>query len=208
MVILKGHKDKLYGGANAVPETNIKTVINNLFRDHAATEWLDNDNIHNEFLNTYRNWITNSKLNNILGLEAFGVSAFANGTSEAFDKFYLKNCTRRFRCFQGEYMYHPASWRNYFPNWARLEDEPLDANDAVVLSLPFSDTGDIHSEYNNLMTQCTLQGIPVLIDMAFFGTTGGLEVNIDFPCVTDVTFSLSKTFPIAHARAGMRLKTR
>lgn len=203
--VLKNLKHKPYGGAGAVPESNVKTYINNAFSGTAATTWLDDDTVHDRFLTVYNQWIRNTKLNQIEGLDAFPVAAFANGTSEGFDKFYLKNHTRRFRCYHGEYMYHPASWRNYFPGWSRIEDEPLHENDAVVVSLPFSDTGDVHSDFDRLTAECTQLGVPVLVDMAFYGIVGGLAVDLDRPCVTDITFSLSKTFPIAHARAGMRL---
>jgi hypothetical protein len=71
--------------------------------------------------------------------------------------------------------------------------------------MPFSDTGEIHSETMSVLDQCDQLGIPVLIDSAFFGICRDIEFNYNRPCITDITFSLSKTFPVANLRIGMRL---
>ena len=47
--------------------------------------------------------------------------------------------------------------------------------------------------------------VPVLIDCAYLGICSNIDFDLSFNCITDVTFSLSKTFPVAHARIGMRL---
>jgi hypothetical protein len=131
--------------------------------------------------------------------------AYSNGTTESFDKFYLKNATRRFRCFRGEYMYHRVAWRNYFPDWAFIDDEPIREGDAVVCSMPFADIGDCHPNFNKeFLDDCHAKGVPVLIDAAFYGIVGGLEFDFDHPAITDITFSLSKTFPVNYIRIGIR----
>lgn len=157
------------------------------------------------YYDTYRKWITNSENNSILGLDAFPITAYSNGTTESFDKFYLKNSTKRFRCYRGEYMYHRVAWRNYFPNWEFIDDEPIKEGDAVVVSLPFADTGDIHPSFTKeFLDDCYAKGVPVLIDAAFYGIVGHLEYDFDHPAITDITFSLSKTFPVNYIRVGIR----
>ena len=127
--------------------------------------------------------------------------------TEAFDKFYMRNRTRRFRCFKGEYMYHQLSWRNNWPDWKYIDSFNLDIeyNDAVVVSMPFADTGGVHSEYHELMSKCSSLGVPVLIDSAYFGMCAGIDFIYNYDCITDIAFSLSKTFPVANLRIGMRL---
>ena len=115
----------------------------------------------------------------------------------------MKNAKRRFRCFKGEYMYHKLAWRDKFV-WEYLEDEKLHKADAVVISLPFADTGDKHNKYHDLMRECSALGVPVLVDCAYFGACRHIHIDLAYPCITDVTFSLSKTFPVAYARIGMR----
>jgi hypothetical protein len=46
--------------------------------------------------------------------------------------------------------------------------------------------------------------VPVLVDCAYFGVCRDLEIDVSYSCITDVTFSLSKTFPVAYARIGIR----
>ena len=187
----------LYGESTAILDADVLSSINltsiNLTTDCTA-----------EFFSKYKDWILSSKLNSITGLDQFPFICYSNGTTEAFDKFYIKNHTRRFRCFRGEYVYHRLTWRNSWPNWTWLDDECLDTNDAVVISLPFSDTGNAHSLHEALLDKCDELGIPVLVDCAYFGICEGLNFNFNHKCITDITFSLSKVFPVAYARIGMR----
>jgi histidinol-phosphate/aromatic aminotransferase/cobyric acid decarboxylase-like protein len=97
------------------------------------------------------------------------------------------------------------AWRNNWPTWEFIEDDDLAENDAVVISLPFSDTGNKHEKLNWLLTQCDQLKIPVLVDCAYFGVCANIDFNFNYDCITDVVFSLSKTFPVAHARIGIRL---
>ncbi len=200
-------KQLSFGGASAVEDpvmlSSVSTIITST-PDQNSARLLDNT-IHLKFLDEYKNWILDSKNNSLKNLDQFPVACYSLGTSESFDKFYLKNSQRRFRCFRGEYMYHAASWRNYFPNWSYIEDQPLDKNDAVVISMPFSDTGNIHINMQETLDQCTHLGIPVLVDCAFYGLCQGIEFDFAQECITDITFSLSKTFPVSHLRIGMRL---
>ena len=157
------------------------------------------------FCHVYLEWIKSTHENVIRGLDNFPVLAYCNGTTEAFDKFYMKNNSRRFRCYRGEYMYHQATWRNCWPDWKYIEDAPLDPNDAVVLSLPFSNTGNEHPGAQRLLTFCNDLGIPVLIDCAYFGVCSQIIFDFNYDCITDITFSMSKAFPVAYHRIGMRL---
>ena len=193
----KRHMD--FGSAFAIsdPETT------KLLRLPLDLQCLNNNNIIDEFLYEYDNWIKTSTTNSITGLEDFKYKCYSSGTTESFDKFYMKNSKRRFRCYKGEYMYHKLAWRDKFV-WEWLEDAPLHKNDAVVISLPFADTGDKHIYYHDLMRKCCELGVPVLVDCAYFGACYGVSIDIAYSCITDVTFSLSKTFPVAYARIGIR----
>ena len=194
-----------YGGAHAVVSSTLSDLVNVMVKETIDEGCLDNLQLQEQFLTAYKEWILATNLNTVKGLENFPIAAYCNGTSEGFDKFYLKNNTRRFRCFRAEYMYHQAAWRNYFPNWKLIDDEPLDSNDAVVISLPFSDLGGEHPETKNILTQCEKLNIPVLLDCAYFGICQDMTFDFTYSCITDITFSLSKFFPVPHLRIGMRL---
>lgn len=191
-----------YGGAGAVEDPQLSELVRQFTRD--AVDCLEDESVHEKFIAQYRQWILGTRLNDISGLDAFPIAAYSNGTTEAFDKFYLKHHGRRFRCFRGEYMYHAGSWKNYH-DWAYMDQAPLSAGDALVLSMPFSDTGDIHPDTVSTLDLCQHLDVPVLIDCAFFGLCAGIAFDFDHPAVTDLTFSLSKTLPVANLRIGMRL---
>lgn len=197
-------KNLPFGGAQAVRDPEVISVVNHWTSHVRLQEVLDDTAIVDQFLARYRHWIHNS-LHNNLDVSAFAVACYSQGTTETFDKFYLRNHGRRFRCFRGEYMYHMASWRNYFPTWTWLDDEDVASNDAVIISLPFADTGNEHVAMRDILSQCERLGVPVLIDCAYFGICREIRFAFDYECITDVSFSLSKSFPVAHARIGMRL---
>lgn len=197
------HRDKLLGGAFAIKDSAFENALISYTANNSDT-FLSRYTT-DEFCEQYLAWIESTSLSRFVGLEDFKYSVFSAGTTETFDKFYMKHHSRRFRCFKGEYMYHQLAWRNSWPNWKYIEDYPLDKNDAVVISFPFADTGNEHESYKWLMETCTELKIPVLIDCAYFGISSNLIYDFSYPCITDIAFSVSKYFPIAHARVGMRL---
>ena len=194
-----------YGGAQYVVTPDLEQFVKSAIAKATNDDCLWNTNVKQKFLDLYRSWITQSKLNTVVGLEDFPIATFSSGTTEAFDKFYLKNLHRRIRYFRGEYMYHQVAGRQYFKEAKFVEDDDLDSNDVLVLSLPFSDTGNAHPSMEDTLKKCSQLGIPVLLDCAYFGICSNIEFNLNHDCITDVTFSLSKTFPVPHLRIGMRL---
>jgi hypothetical protein len=154
----------------------------------------------------YRNWILSSKLNTVTGLDTLPVVAFSQGTTEAFDNFYIRHHRRRFRVFRGEYIYHKRIWqRHYRHQWAFMDVDSLKINDAVIVSWPFADTGNTHDQFNKeLFDNCYRLGVPVLIDAAFFGVCANQHYDFSHPAIQEVVFSLSKSFPVNALRIGIR----
>jgi hypothetical protein len=165
------------------------------------------DNIRNHeylsaFTEKFSNWI-NSGSSVIIGLDSFEPD-YSNGTTQSFDSFYLRHRNKRFRCLTGEYFYHLKSWISNKIDWSFITDtNPLCSGDALVLSLPFCDTGNI-IEYDSLLQICTDKNIPVLIDCCYFTLCGNITVDLNYDCIDTVCFSLSKTFPVSHLRIGVR----
>ena len=188
-----------FGHSTAVNDSTVLDVIKTI-----SLENFSDVDINRTFCKEYLEWIKQHS-NTVQGLEQFKYSVYSHGTSEAFDKFYLKNLNRRFRIFKSEYLYHQLAWRNSGLDWAYIEDCKLDKNDAVIISYPFADTGNKHEQMDFILHNCTALGIPVLIDCAYYTISSGLEFDFTHKCITDITFSLSKMFPVAHARIGMRL---
>ena len=143
------HRDKVLGGAFAIRDPAFENALDSYVACNNHTFY--GKYITDEFCEQYLDWIKSTSLSRFEGLEDFKHSVFSAGTTEAFDKFYMRNHTRRFRCFKGEYMYHQLAWRNSWPDWKYLEDDLLHSNDAVVISFPFADTGNKHDSYEWLM---------------------------------------------------------
>jgi hypothetical protein len=198
-------KNLPFGSALSIHDPDLELEVSNIISTVSAHGCLTDPSVQDKFLNRYYDWIQTSKLNTFKGLENFKVRAFSNGTTESFDKFYLKNKQRRIRYFRGEYMYHLASANSYFDQSAYIDDEPLAENDVVIFSFPFADTGNEHPEMKNVLTACEELGIPVMIDCCYFGVCKNIDFDFSYKCIYGITFSLSKIFSVQHLRIGMRL---
>jgi len=180
----------------------IKKIDNNNFLFDA----LQNSELKDKFLNEYFSWIQTSKLNNLNGLNFFKNLSYVHGTSQTFDAFYAENRNCRFRCFKGDFFYHSISWRNNY-NYSFIDDDKLKPNDAVVISIPFSDNGYVHPDTEEVLETCNKLEIPVLIDLAYYNLARGIDFNLNHPCISTITFSLSKGFSLLdRLRIGMRCK--
>jgi len=157
-----------------------------------------NTDCSSEYSDMYRSWITNTQENTVLGLENFTDAVFSQGTTESFDKFYTRHRNRTLRIFRGEYSYH-----NYMTDTISLDDIGITDNSCVIISIPFADSGTEY-QYHQIMKECTRKGVPVLVDCCWFGTCGGMTFDFTYPCIEDVVFSMSKTFPISRLRIGIR----
>lgn len=190
-----------FGGAFSIMDPTTVAHLQNI--DVRLETVFDDITIVDTFLDEYENWILDGQ-NQYVGLENFRYKNYSLGTTEAFDKFYMINHNKRFRCFKGEYSYHQVAWKNHPDFFSYIEDGVLETNDAVIISYPFSDTGNKHVDYDNILKICQEKNIPVLIDCAYTCISSDMEIDLSYDCITDVVFSLSKIFPIAHARVGMR----
>ena len=196
--------DKSFDGRGARPVANSKVII--FLNQSLKSDYLYDDKILPNFLNTYYEWLQQSKINNFHGLSKFNKLDYVHGTTQSFDFFFLKNKNRRMRCFRGDFVYHKISWQNYFKDgWKYLEEDELKKNDCVVVSVPFSDSGTLHPKTEEVLKKCDELKLPVLIDSAYYSICGGLKIDLDRPCIDTITFSLSKPFYGAERlRIGMR----
>ena len=84
------------------------------------------------------------------------------------------------------------------------EDDDLKENDAVILSVPFSDSGGIHPQTDELLDKCDELKIPVIIDSAYMIIANKIEFNFNRDCIESVCFSLSKGLGLGANRIGIR----
>lgn len=165
-----------------------------------------NQDCQKEFLEFYPEWIKSSKLNNFSGLESYPYHFISLGVTQSLDEFFYEMSTenRRIRMFVGEYPYSRdiiVGW-----DWGRdfIEDRPLQENEAVIISAPFSATGDIHPKFYWVLDECLRLKNPVFVDCAYFGTCGNLSVKLDHPAIRSVAFSTTKGVQCGNFRSGIK----
>ena len=57
----------------------------------------------------------------------------------------------------------------------------------------------------NLIAKCNSLDVPVLIDCCYYSMCKGINFNFNHECIKEISFSLSKAFPVSRMRIGMRL---
>jgi len=192
--VLPPLRDKPYGGAWSIHDVEALAVLRER-SSHVDT---------GEFLQNYKEWIQQGK--KLTGLDAYQHVDFSAGTTETFHMFYMRHLDRRLRLFKDEYFYHHMIGRNYFKETVTLSPGTLRKNDLVVMSCPFSGTGNIPENFNEILTECDSLSIPVMLDLAYLNISDIKELDLGFKCITTVTTSLSKVFPVEKNRIGIRLE--
>lgn len=190
----------LYQGSRAVKDQSINDTINQTILKNT---WQHNGHL-DCFKQDFSPWLQAHSSNRLQGLERYQPS-FSAGTTQAFDSFYFRHRTKKFRCFVGEYFYHLKTWISGNVSWSFVtESDPLAVGDALIISTPFCDTGNMHPEFARAIERCNQLGIPVLVDACYYVISGGIELDVGAECIDTVAFSLSKAFPVANLRIGMR----
>ena len=205
--VLTNHVDFAlpFRSARAIKDPEVLHFLDEVGRGSNLSLYADGDESRIKFLSDFPAWLCSSSVNKLINIDMFRFSSFTHGTIQAFDAFYSSNRKRRFRCFKGEFMYHVACWRVGY-DFAFIEDAPVQRGDAIVISLPFSDSGGRHPLMDEVIAACNRLEVPVLVDCAYMNISKGIEFDFNQPCIDVVAFSLSKTFyGLAKMRIGVRL---
>lgn len=181
------------------------------FAEHIAgsplREWIEQDrlNCQDEYVDKVFEWIQSSRLNRFAGLETFPHRYLVNGVTQSLDEFHFRHRRRNIVTARGEYPYtRDALGDDFIYGDDFLEDRRgLRIGDALILSCPFSATGDVHPRMSEWLDEALTRQVPVLIDCAFFGTCGGLSVDLSHPAIEAVAFSLTKGLGTGAFRSGV-----
>jgi hypothetical protein len=210
---LPDNKYRLYGGAYSVHAAELTHKRDSLIRRFTeldSTVISSAEEIKTTFFKNYRDWMF--KGFNFQHTDLYKHACFTQGTTESFAHFYLRyRDGYRLRLHRAEYFYHQmmkSLWYN--DRFAWLEQDDIRPGDAVLISVPFSDTGDIPKELNHLLDDCERLGVPVMLDLAYINLASGesfpYEIDLSRDCIKYVVTSLSKVFPVENLRIGMRLQ--
>ena len=162
------------------------------------------------YTHTFREWFNYSNNKSLSGLESFSYADYTQGTSQTFDHFVMKhNHKRQIVALNGEFQYHRCITKfAEFKELIHIHPDFLYGKDlhALIISAPFSDYGCIHPEFESIMGVCNDFDIPVCLDLAYWGIAKNIHIDLNlYPCVKEVTCSLSKPFfTLENHRVGVR----
>lgn len=157
------------------------------------------------FAYEYRSWIGKGTLSPVSGLEPFDKVVITNAVTHSLESYFLANRNKRIRMFRGEYPHMRRLMKLYGQPVLYLgEGEDVNpAYDVVLLSWPFSATGDKHPATDYILELCDKIGVPVFVDCAFWPACYDVPIDLGHECIRQVAFSLSKSFPMAGVRIGI-----
>ena len=175
---------------NKIESLIIETLSGKIERDIS-------DNIYIKFKKDMSDWVFNSKINNLLGIEKFERLDIIHGCTQFIDNLYMSG---NVQTLKNDYRYHQRLQLSIM-----VENiDSLKPNIPLLLALPFPSIGQVHLEIDKILTICLKRNIPVHIDGAWITCCRDIEFNFDHPAIHSVGISLSKGLGLGWNRIGLR----
>ncbi len=157
-----------------------------------AGEWQE------QFFEGFENWRPRMGSSSILGLEAWS-RYIIQGTTESFQNFDLYYSDRQTFVLKGEYPYHQQVGAQVVVNYSEIPN-----SGKLILSYPFSASGEVPEKWDSILQYCTSNNIPVLLDCALIHLAELPSVDVrEYPCIHWVAFSFSKNYCSGRFRSGV-----
>ena len=204
---IKDLKKKPFGGAWSIHDSPViqyrDQAIRQFLKDQSS---LNHDTVKNEYFQTFKEWMFST--HNVKGHEQYDQICYTHGTTETFSQFYIRyRNAKRLRIKKGDYFYHSMMQKLWYGSrFAWLDEDEIREGDVLAVSVPFSQTGDVPENLENILKECDNKSVPVLLDMAYLNIAKGLDINLNHSCIEYITSSLSKVFPLELSRVGIRLQ--
>ena len=187
----------------------------NSIKDPVVIDFVQNVNIAKFLLDPwtvekfeadFRDYIKAGNNYKLQNFDLFKYIGFSAGTQESFLNFYLMNSKKRMRVFKGDYWWHMDIWQKTGIKWAYIEDDDIRPGDACICSYPFALTGDKHVQFDWLVEQCNKNHVNLMVDFIYLpNSMNCVDIDLGAPCIQEITFSFSKTFPVQCAKIAVRL---
>jgi hypothetical protein len=151
--------------------------------------------LYSIFKSEMQDWLLNSQLNTIIGLETFNRIDIINGCTQFIDSIYMKGQPQ---VLIGDYRYHDR-----LGNWG-TQPGLLKENTPLIIAMPFPTTGAVHSQMSEILDECLEKEIPVHIDGAWLTCCRDIVFDVSHPAIHSVGISLSKGLGLGWNRIGLR----
>lgn len=200
-------KDEPFGGAYSVHDrSTIESRDEAIIKFTKEAKSLNQNAIRKDFLNTYKDWAFLSHPK-IKGIQDFNKLCYTNGTTESFAHFFIRFRNKRLRLKKGEFFYSQMMSKLWYSNkFAWLDDDSIKEGDVLLISVPFSDSGNVPEDLEKILTECDNCNVPVMLDFAYINLAIDFIIDVTHPCIEYIVTSLSKVFPVENHRIGLRMQ--
>lgn len=200
---VRSRSQSIYSSGNAVKDPEVIDFVNGL----DLPKYLRDPWTVNRLQEEFPQWIASGSNSNLRNLDLFKYVGFSQGTQESFLNWYMMHKDKRLRVFRGDYWWHMEIWDKIGLNWSYIDDDPtIRPGDACLCSNPFALSGDKHPEFDWLVQECERVGADMLVDFIYLpNSTNVVDIDLSADCIKEITFSMSKTFPVQSAKIAMRL---
>jgi hypothetical protein len=154
------------------------------------------DKVYTDFKSETTNWIINSKLNHLVGLDGFNRIDIINGCTQFIDNIYMQGPVQVLR---NDYRYHERLGLAYVKDVGSLiPDIPL------IVAMPFPSIGAPHQDMEEILHECKIKNIAVHIDGAWISCCRDITFDFSNDVIRSVGISLSKGLGLGWNRIGLR----
>lgn len=173
-------------------ETLIKEVLNGKINKDIS------DDLFTNFIENITTYITDSDINQIVGLEEFPNKDIILGCTHFIDNLYMQSPCQT---LLNDYKYHERLQLGQINEIGNLAK-----NVPLILSLPFPATGGIHPKIDDILSESLKKNIDVHIDGAWLLAAKNIDFDFAHPTIKSVGVSLSKGLSLGWNRIGIRFK--
>lgn len=152
------------------------------------------------FKYNYLDMIKKYEHSKFLGLDEFEDIIVTDGVTGSFLDWYIEYGKENLVVLKGEYPFHERNGITVVDSYDRITK-----GKTLILSTPFSATGNIHTDYNSIIQWCDSNSINVLIDAAYLNISGIGELSVSYKCIKSIATSLSKVYNTGMNKIGLRL---
>jgi hypothetical protein len=181
------------------PQTLSDRRIESLIKDVVTGKMNSDitDKVYIDFSNLAHDYIFNSSLNILTGIDSFPKVDIMNGCTQFIDTIYMKGPVQT---LENDYRYH----YRLNPNLEYSVPGKLKKNIPLIIAMPFPSLGDIHGDMENILDECFDKGIHVHIDGAWITCSNGIKFDFSHLAIRSVSVSLSKGLGLGWNRIGLR----
>jgi hypothetical protein len=157
---------------------------------------ISND-IYKEFKIKTINFLKNSKLNKLVGLDNFSKVDICSGCTQFIDSLYMQGPVQT---LEGDYKYH----FRLNPTLEYSRKGKLKKDIPLIIAAPFPRTGAIHEDMKDILNEALEKNVKVHIDGAWITCCKDITLDFRHPAIESAAISLSKGLGLGWNRVALR----